>query len=160
MRRHTGAAGALIAIAAILPLAGIAHAQDLDCRDFRSHEEAQAEYDRDPSDPHGLDEDQGPDDGIACEILPRVGTAISTPAPITPVPVTPVPVTTAPVTTAPATLMPATTAPASVTPTMGVRGGLGGATGSWLNGWETAAGLTLATGGAVAAAYVVRRRRG
>ncbi|WP_338060183.1 hypothetical protein [Streptomyces fulvoviolaceus] len=31
-------------------------------------------YDRDISDPNRLDEDQGPDDGIACEVLPRRGT--------------------------------------------------------------------------------------
>jgi hypothetical protein len=32
-------------------------------------------YDLDRSDPNRLDEDQGPDDGIACEVLPRRGTA-------------------------------------------------------------------------------------
>lgn len=57
------------------PLGGIAHAQiDLDCRDFAYQEDAQAEFDRDPDDPYRLDEDQGPDDGIACEVLPRRGT--------------------------------------------------------------------------------------
>jgi hypothetical protein len=38
-----------------------------DCDDFTYQEEAQAVYDRDPSDPYGLDAD---DDGIACEDLP------------------------------------------------------------------------------------------
>lgn len=57
------------------PLTGAAHAQtDLDCRDFVYQEDAQAVYDRDISDPNRLDEDQGPDDGIACEVLPRRGT--------------------------------------------------------------------------------------
>ena len=37
-----------------------------DCADFSSQEEAQAEYDSDPSDPSGLDADS---DGIACEEL-------------------------------------------------------------------------------------------
>jgi len=37
---------------------------DLDCADFATQEEAQAEYDSDPSDPNGLDAD---DDGVACE---------------------------------------------------------------------------------------------
>jgi hypothetical protein len=37
---------------------------DLDCADFATQEEAQAEYDSDPSDPNGLD---GDDDGVACE---------------------------------------------------------------------------------------------
>lgn len=138
MRRRTGAAGTLIAIAAIVPLADIAHAQDLDCANFTYQEDAQAEYNRNPSDPHGLDEDQGPDDGIACEVLPRRGMASSTVRPATAVP---------------------TATPATVTPTAGVRGGLGGASDSGLSGWETAAGLVLITGGAGAAGYAIKRRR-
>jgi len=39
---------------------------ELDCADFATQEEAQAEYDRDTSDPYGLDADS---DGIACEEL-------------------------------------------------------------------------------------------
>ncbi|WAZ20268.1 excalibur calcium-binding domain-containing protein [Streptomyces cinnabarinus] len=152
MRRRTGAAGILIAMSAIVPLADIAHAQDLDCRDFSTQEEAQAEFDRDPSDPHRLDEDQGPDDGIACEALPRLGTAVSTVPPVTLTPtlaVTPTPTPTP-------TLTPA----ATVTPTLGVRGGLGGSTDARIGGWAVGAGFALVTGGAVAAGYVVRRRRG
>jgi hypothetical protein len=42
----------------------------LDCSDFGSQAEAQAELRRDPSDPNVLDEDDGPDDGIACESYP------------------------------------------------------------------------------------------
>ncbi len=38
-----------------------------DCGDFRSQAEAQAALRADPSDPDVLDEDEGPDDGIACE---------------------------------------------------------------------------------------------
>jgi Excalibur calcium-binding domain len=46
-----------------------AFAQDvLNCDDFNSQAEAQAELRRDPSDPNGLDEDDGADDGIACEV--------------------------------------------------------------------------------------------
>ncbi|MEU5891932.1 hypothetical protein ABZ835_34650 [Streptomyces sp. NPDC047461] len=57
-------------------LTGLAHAQaDLDCSDFAYQEDAQAEFDRNPGDPYRLDEDQGPDDGLACEILPRRSTA-------------------------------------------------------------------------------------
>lgn len=37
---------------------------DLDCADFATQQEAQAEYDADPSDPNGLDADS---DGSACE---------------------------------------------------------------------------------------------
>lgn len=39
---------------------------DLDCADFSTQEEAQAEFDADPSDPNGLDRD---DDGYACEVF-------------------------------------------------------------------------------------------
>ena len=38
---------------------------DLDCADFATQAEAQAVYNQDPSDPHGLDADN---DGIACEV--------------------------------------------------------------------------------------------
>jgi LPXTG-motif cell wall-anchored protein len=37
---------------------------DLDCEDFATQEEAQAEFNQDPSDPNGLDADN---DGLACE---------------------------------------------------------------------------------------------
>ena len=82
---RTPFAGAVAVILATGPLTGVAHAQtDLDCADFVYQEDAQAEFDRDPSDPNRLDEDQGVDDGIACEVLPRRGTAGVTPA--TPLP--------------------------------------------------------------------------
>ena len=48
-------------------LSGTALAQDLDCGDFATQQEAQAELERDPSDPNRLD---GNDDGVACESLP------------------------------------------------------------------------------------------
>ena len=48
-------------------LSGTALAQDLDCGDFATQQEAQAELERDPSDPNGLD---GNNDGVACESLP------------------------------------------------------------------------------------------
>lgn len=44
---------------------------DLDCKDFQYQEDAQAEYEKDRSDPHGLDDDK---DGIACESLKKRGT--------------------------------------------------------------------------------------
>ena len=50
----------------MLPFTGVAFAQDKDCSDFSSQAEAQAEFDSDPSDPHGLDADN---DDIACESL-------------------------------------------------------------------------------------------
>lgn len=67
-RLRTTAAAAVLAAAASFPLSGVAFAQDnLNCDDFATQEEAQAEYDSDPSDPNNLDAD---DDGIACEDLP------------------------------------------------------------------------------------------
>ncbi|KUN29445.1 hypothetical protein AQJ23_01315 [Streptomyces antibioticus] len=111
------------------PLGGPAHAQtDLDCSDFTYQEDAQAEFDRNPNDPYRLDEDQGPDDGIACEILPRRNTA------------------------APATVT------VTAVPTLGVQGGLGGATGP--ADFERVLGVGLVLGAAaLAGAYTVRRRR-
>ena len=53
-----------------------AAAQDtLNCSDFTYQEDAQAELDRDPSDPHNLDADN---DGIACENLPSRGNGTTT----------------------------------------------------------------------------------
>ncbi len=55
----------LIAALVLMPVA-FAQDEDLDCADFASQPEAQAELDRDTSDPNGLDAD---DDGTACETL-------------------------------------------------------------------------------------------
>lgn len=153
MRRRIGAIGTLFAIAAIVPPADPAHArQDLDCRDFSFQEDAQAVFDANPSDPNRLDEDQGPDDGIACEALARRGiispTASASPS---------APVTTTPTTSA-SPSAPVTAAP-TATPSRGVRGGLGGAVTSGPGDWEMGIGLTFAAGAALAAGYVVRRRR-
>ncbi|EDY61646.1 MULTISPECIES: hypothetical protein [Streptomyces] len=133
----TGAALAVLATAG--PLTGVAHAQgDLDCADFRFQEDAQAEFDLDRSDPDRLDEDQGPDDGIACEALPRRDTAAVS------------------VATPPAT--PLFTPLTTPLPTLGVQGGSGGSVGP--AGFERAVGVALAVGGVgLAGAYVVRRRR-
>ncbi|NGO45526.1 hypothetical protein [Streptomyces ureilyticus] len=126
------------------PMTGLAHAQpDLDCRDFAFQEDAQAVLNSDPSDPHDLDEDQGPDDGIACEVLPRR----SAPGPTVPVAPTP---TVRPVTPT------ATVSP--VTPTRGTDAGVGGSTGP--AGFEQAVGACMAVGSlGLVAAYGVRRRR-
>ena len=73
-----------------------------DCtrRYFQYQEEAQAIFDADPSDPFELDEDPGPDDGIACEELPsRPGRPVPPPEPTTSPPPTttsPPPTTTSP----------------------------------------------------------------
>ncbi|GAA5109543.1 excalibur calcium-binding domain-containing protein [Haloechinothrix salitolerans] len=65
-----GAALAAVALAAGTSLTLTAPAlaqQDYNCSDFETQEEAQEEYEKDKSDPHGLD---GDGDGVACESLP------------------------------------------------------------------------------------------
>jgi hypothetical protein len=58
--------------------------EDLDCADFSSQAEAQATYEQDPSDPHGLDADG---DGAACEWNPESSDAPSQePSTVTPEP--------------------------------------------------------------------------
>ncbi|MFE9017006.1 excalibur calcium-binding protein [Streptomyces sp. NPDC007808] len=171
MRRRTGAVGTLFAIAAIVPFAETAHAQDLNCRDFTYQEDAQAHYNADPRDPDRLDEDQGPDDGVACEGLPPRGGGgqggdggrggngdrgdiSSTHRPKVPdTPVAPV----APV--APVTPVTPATTPATLAPTRGTRGGLGGSSTSGPSEWDIAVGLAFVTGAALTTGYVVRRRR-
>jgi hypothetical protein len=54
---------------------------DLTCSDFAGQAEAQAAFDADPTDPHGLDLDQ---DGVACEIpfiTPVDETGVASPTP-------------------------------------------------------------------------------
>src|SRR5918993_1565413 len=54
-------------------------AQDIrNCSSFATQEEAQAELNRDPSDPNGLD---GDNDSIACEDLPSGGNVTTDPGP-------------------------------------------------------------------------------
>lgn len=54
-------------IAVSLVIAPLSWAQDLNCANFVSQAEAQAELRSNPSDPNNLDDDS---DGIACETLP------------------------------------------------------------------------------------------
>ncbi|MGY2127460.1 hypothetical protein [Blastococcus sp. SYSU DS0617] len=73
MRRHTtAAAGIFITAGLSFGFSGTALADEHNCPDYATQEEAQAFFDADPSDPEGLDAD---DDGIACEDLPRGGAA-------------------------------------------------------------------------------------
>jgi hypothetical protein len=55
---------------AMLTFTGAGLAQDLNCDDFAYQEEAQAELEKNRSDPHNLDDGN---DGKACESLPRRG---------------------------------------------------------------------------------------
>ncbi|MFJ8082713.1 excalibur calcium-binding protein [Streptomyces sp. NPDC096205] len=133
--RTSAAVGTLLTLTAITATAAPAQAQDLDCAHFTFQEDAQAVFDSDRSDPNRLDEDQGPDDGIACEILPRRVSVPTTPTP------TPTP-----------TLMP------TIAPTRGVQGGLGG-TSSGPADWDIALGLTCVSAAGLTAAWALRRRR-
>ena len=162
MRRRIGVAGTMFALAASVPLAAPAHAQDRDCGDFVFQEDAQAVLNADPSDPNNLDADH---DGIACEaLLSRsvLGSTTMTP-PYPPTSPTTSP-TTSTVTPTPSTTRPtpsttAPTTPAPITPSQGVRGGLGGASAAGPSEWDIAIGLTCLTGAALATGYVVKRRR-
>lgn len=85
MAVRTALTGAAVVILATGPLTGVAHARgDLDCADFVYQEDAQARFDLDRSDPDLLDEDQGPDDGIACEALPRRSDPVASVATVAP----------------------------------------------------------------------------
>ncbi|MFE1546483.1 excalibur calcium-binding protein [Streptomyces sp. NPDC058718] len=143
--RSVVAAGIALAIASITSvgaLSGVAHAQDLDCRNFLYQEDAQAEFNRDTRDPHRLDEDQGPDDRIACEALPRRTTSTDTVLPLSPN----------------ATVIPsaAPAVPAPVVPSLGTRAGIGGASGP--SALSLGIGLALAAGASVAGGYLTARR--
>ncbi|MFE5710298.1 hypothetical protein ACFQ7J_05625 [Streptomyces sp. NPDC056501] len=67
-----GIALAIASVTSVAALSGVAHAQDLDCRNFRYQEDAQAEFNRDTRDPHRLDEDQGPDEASPAKYCPGV----------------------------------------------------------------------------------------
>ncbi len=56
----------IVLIAAFIFSPAVFAQQDLDCADFATQPAAQAVYNRDRSDPNGLDRDN---DGIACETL-------------------------------------------------------------------------------------------
>ncbi|MFJ9188576.1 excalibur calcium-binding protein [Streptomyces anulatus] len=139
MNRRSVVAGIALAIVSLAPLSGVAHAQDLDCADFRFQEDAQAEFNRDPSDPNRLDEDRGSDDGIACEVLPSRRSTGTVP------PVSP---------SAPALQQAAPVIP--TVPSRGTRAGIGGASGP--SDLSMGIGLTLAAGAAVAGGYLTARR--
>ena len=72
MGKTIRAAFLALAIAAVGTPSVLAQ-QDRDCPSFRWQEDAQAFFNAaGPGDPHGLDDDN---DGVACEDLPRRGTA-------------------------------------------------------------------------------------
>src|SRR5690349_15323350 len=64
MRVRASIAVVTIATGWSLTLGGVAQAADLDCADFASQQQAQAELNKDLSDPNNLDADH---DGQACE---------------------------------------------------------------------------------------------
>ena len=147
--RSVVAAGIALAIASVTSVAalsGVAHAQDLDCRNFSYQEDAQAEFNRDTRDPHRLDEDQGPDDGIACEALPRRNSA-DTVQPLIP---------NATVIPSAAPVVPAPLVPAPVVPSLGTRAGVGGTSGP--SALSLGIGLALTAGASMAGGHLTARR--
>ncbi|KQS57025.1 hypothetical protein ASG36_18745 [Geodermatophilus sp. Leaf369] len=64
MRTRTLAAGVLAAATISIGFTGTASAADLNCDDFATQAEAQANLVANPTDPNGLDRDN---DGLACE---------------------------------------------------------------------------------------------
>ena len=72
-RRTTAAVGVFFTAALSFGFSGTANAADLNCSNFTYQEDAQAEYNKDTSDPNGLDGDDN--DGRACESLPSRGTS-------------------------------------------------------------------------------------
>ena len=105
-----------VPFASAAPLAG-----DLDCKDFKYQEDAQAVYNQDPSDPNGLD--GAPKDGIACESLPQASRQQSTTTPTSEKPSTTTRTHTVPKSTA--TKKPATGSQVKVKPVGGVATGGG-----------------------------------
>lgn len=58
------AGAVLLALLVSVPMFATAQTGDIDCADFETQRAAQAQLDRDPSDPNTLDSDS---DGVACE---------------------------------------------------------------------------------------------
>ncbi|MFF8798298.1 MULTISPECIES: excalibur calcium-binding domain-containing protein [Streptomyces albovinaceus subgroup] len=139
MNSRSVVAGIALAIVSVAPLSGVAHAQDLNCSDFRFQEDAQAEFNRGPSDPNRLDEDRGPDDGIACEVLPSRNSAGTVPT------VRP---------SSPALQRVAPAVPS--VPSRGTQAGIGGTSGP--SNLSVGVGLALVAGAAGAGGYLTARR--
>lgn len=134
-----------LAVAILMVMAPAAIAQDtLNCGDFEFQEDAQAVYDADPSDPHGLDGSDN--DGIACESLPPRGSA----APSEP---------TAPTGTD-TTDGAAGSGTSGQTPAGGVPTGAGGTAASGLPSLQLLVGMAGAMGAAGLTALAFRARRG
>lgn len=74
MRKSRFTLVAFLSILLIFGSAQVVFANDLNCSDFNTQQEAQAHLDADPSDPDGLDRDK---DGIACEHLPDGDSSVS-----------------------------------------------------------------------------------
>jgi hypothetical protein len=131
----------LLCMLGTLIFAPAALAQDeFNCDDFATQEEAQAVYDQDPSDPHGLDAD---DDGIACEELPSGATVDdATTAPVEPL-------TAGPTATAPADAQYAPDDATGGTAALPETGGLVGAL--------SLAALGLLVAGGLISARIIRR---
>lgn len=78
MRKSFLSTAVLALVGGVLLIPTTASAQDeFNCSDFTYQEEAQAKFNEDPSDPHGLDgpigEESSGTPGVACEDLPSQG---------------------------------------------------------------------------------------
>ncbi|TDT39236.1 hypothetical protein EV562_104480 [Streptomyces sp. BK208] len=116
-----------------------------------SHSTGQGPFDQGPFDQGGIREIREGDGGVGGGVahprgdqLPTIS-ATTRPAPVT--------------TPAPATTAPAPVTSPSVAPTLGTRGGLGGASGTGPSDWDIGIGLSFVTGAALTAGWVIRRRR-
>ncbi|MFI2412776.1 excalibur calcium-binding protein [Streptomyces sp. NPDC018947] len=128
MRRGISAAGMAVAIAAVAPVAGPAHAQDPGRLGVARQEAVRAAF-------------GAPGEGRSGEVLPRPASLPTISATSRPLPPTSAP-------TPPST--------PAVTPTRGVQGGLGGTWGP--GDWDIGIGLACVTAAALATGYAVRRR--
>ena len=75
MKRSMLLAAMCAALVLALAPSVMAQANEFNCGDFQFQEDAQEVFNQDTSDPNLLDEDDGVDDGIACESLPSRGAA-------------------------------------------------------------------------------------
>ncbi|MGW0818221.1 excalibur calcium-binding protein [Streptomyces viridiviolaceus] len=143
MRRRSGVAGLVFAIAALVPpvLPAQAQAQDLDRSGLAHREAARAVSDGGPSGPRRFVGGRSPHDGATISATSRPLSAASAPLPAAPAP------------------LPAGSAPVVAAPAHGVRAGVGGASSTGPSGWDIGVGLACVAGATLAVGYVLRKRR-
>ncbi len=158
MRIRTTIATAVLAAGFAVVIPGTASAADLNCGHFPSREAAQAELDRNPSDPHGLDGND--DDGLACETHDYAAAPAAAPVPASAPATAPVPASAPDASPAPTTAAPATGGQVSTRPVGAVAAGDGSSSdeGSALPFVLGGVAFAAAGGAAVAARRTARTR--